>query len=162
MSLDVLLLEKLANWRPDSDRKTLDVSDASGGWSAAVTAECVDVVGCRLWELTLRRTTEAPSDELETRAEQFCQRVTGLLEPLRLVEVDAPRKLALCAASNRDSSATSVSITKCCSTATAAATVRRYQTPHAGEPRRQQVAFTLTHEALAKLVRDLDPVGSNV
>ena len=34
-------------------------------------------------------------DDLETRAEQVCQRVTGLLEPLRLVEVDAPRQSAL-------------------------------------------------------------------
>ena len=155
MTLDELLLEKLAKWRPDSDRKTLDVSDASGGWSAAVTAECVDVVGCRLWELTLRRTTEAPSDELETRAEQFCQRVTGLLEPLRLVEVDAPRQSRCCAASNRDSSATTRFYYEVLLDGNGGATVRRYQTPNAGEPRRRQVAFTLTHEALAKLVRDL-------
>ncbi len=44
---------------------------------------------------------------------------------------------------------------KCCSKAPAAPRVRRYQTPRPGEPRRQQVAFTLTHEALAKLVGDL-------
>jgi hypothetical protein len=33
--------------------------------------------------------------------------------------------------------------------------VRRYQTPQAGQPRRQQVPFALTHEALGKLVGDL-------
>jgi hypothetical protein len=33
--------------------------------------------------------------------------------------------------------------------------IRRYRTPQADQPRRQQVAFTLTHEALAKLVRDM-------
>ena len=34
-------------------------------------------------------------------------------------------------------------------------TLRRYQTPGPDRPRREQVPFTLTHEALAKLVTDL-------
>src|SRR5262245_12124147 len=91
MSLDVLLLEKLAKWRPDNDRATLDVADAASGWSTAVTAECVDVVGCRLWELALRRPAETTPVDLQARAEQVCRRVTGLLEPLSLVEVDYTR-----------------------------------------------------------------------
>jgi hypothetical protein len=38
---------------------------------------------------------------------------------------------------------------------TAAATVRRYQASHEAGARREQVAFALTHEALAKLAGDL-------
>jgi hypothetical protein len=155
MSLDVLLLEKLANWRPDSDRRTLDVADAAGGWRAAVTAECVDVVGCRLWELTLRRATEAGALDLPSRAKQVCERVTGLLEPLRLVEVDVARQLALLRSEEPGQHGEKCFYYEVLLQGDGAATVRRYQTPHQDEPRRRQVGFTLTHEALAKLVRDL-------
>ena len=155
MSLDALLLEKLAKWRPNSDRGTLNVGDAAGGWSAAVTAECVDVVGCRLWELTLRRTAEASAADLPARAKQLCERVTGLLESLRLVEVDEPRQLALLRSEQPGQLGDERFYYEVLLDGDGGASVRRYQTPHAGEPRRRQVGFTLTHEALAKLVRDL-------
>jgi hypothetical protein len=155
MSLDALLQEKLANWRPNNDRGTLDVGDAAGGWSAAVTAECVDVVGCRLWELALRRTAETPAVELKARAEQVCRRVTGLLEPLRLVEVDGLRNTALLRSEQPGQLGDERFYYEVLLEGNGGATVRRYQTPRSGEPRRRQVAFTLTHEALAKLVRDL-------
>ena len=155
MSLDVLLLEKLANWRPNNDRGTLDVGDAAGGWSAAVTAECVDIVGCRLWELSLRRAAKAPAVELPTRAKRICERVTGLLEPLCLVEVDAPRQLALLRSEQPGQLGDERFYYEVLLDGDGGASVRRYQTPHQNEPRRRQIAFTLTHEALAKLVRDL-------
>jgi hypothetical protein len=153
MSLNAILLEKLANWRPDKDRATLDV--AGDGWNVAVTAECVDVVGSRLWELSLRRTAEAPAVELKDRAEQICQRVTGLLEPLRLVEVDAPRNAALLRSEEPGQLGEERFYYEVLLQGDGGSVVRRYQAPQAGQPRRQQVAFTLTHEALAKLVRDL-------
>lgn len=155
MSLDARLLEKLANWRPDNAQETLTVDDAAGGWSAAVTAEHVDVVGCRLWELTLRRTAETPIVELAARAKQICERVTGLLEPLCLVEVDAPRQIALLRSEQPGQRGDERFYYEVLLEGNGGAAVRRYQTPHAGGPRRQQVGFTLTHEALAKLVRDL-------
>ncbi|HTU17929.1 MAG TPA: hypothetical protein VMG10_07675 [Gemmataceae bacterium] len=155
MSLDALLLEKLANWRPDKDRETLAVGDTAGGWRAAVTAEHVDVVGCRLWELTLRRTTEASAVELPAHAQQVCERATGLLEPLCVVEVDDPRQMALLRSEQPGQRGDERFYYEVLLDGNGGATVRRYQTPHAGEPRRQQVGFTLTHEALAKLVRDL-------
>lgn len=155
MSLDVLLLEKLANWRPHSGRGTLNVDDAAGGWRAAVTAECADVVGCRLWELSLRRTAETAAVELPARAEQVCRRVTGLLEPLRLVEVDGPRGTALLRSEQPGQLGGERFYYEVLLQGDGGASVRRFQTPQEGQPRRQQVAFTLTHEALAKLVRDL-------
>lgn len=154
MSLDARLLEKLAKWRPDSERSVLDVNDAAGGWSAAVTAECVDVVGCRLWELSLRRAADAPAVELKERAEQICQRVTGLMEPLRLVEVDGLGNTALLRSEQPGQLGDERFYYEVLLESNASATVRRYQTPNQDEPRRRQVAFNLTHEALAKLVRD--------
>jgi hypothetical protein len=155
MSLDALLLERLAKWRPDSGRQTLDVADAAGGWSASVTAECVDVVGCRLWELALRRPAGTPSVDLRSRAEQVCQRVTGLLEPLRLLEVDAGRNVALLRSEQPGQHGDGRFYYEVLLEADGGSSVRRFQAPRPGEPRRQQVAFTLTHEALGKLVRDL-------
>ena len=48
-----------------------------------------------MWELTLTRPEGALSTDLKTRAERTAARVTGLLEPLRLIEVDAGRDAAL-------------------------------------------------------------------
>jgi len=149
MKLDDLLPQKLAEWRPDNNRQTLDVSDADGGWSAAVTAECVDVVGCRLWELSLRRSAETPPVDLKDRAEKIAARVTGLLEPLCLVEVDLGRNVALLRSEQPTQRGDERFYYEVLLEGDGAAAVRRYQAPRPGEPRRQQVAFTLTHEALA-------------
>jgi hypothetical protein len=155
MSLDALLLEKLAKWRPDTERATLDVADTASGWSAAVTAECVDIVGCRLWELTLRRSAETTPVDLRTRAEQVCQHVTGLLEPLSLVEVDNVRNVAQLRSEQPGQRGDERFYYEVLLDGTGGSTLRRYQAPQSNVPRRQQVAFTLTHEALAKLVSDL-------
>jgi len=155
MSLDALLLEKLAKWRPDSDRETLDVGDAAGGWSAAVTAECVEVVGCRLWEVALRRPAGTPPVDVQARAEQVCQRVTGLLEPLSLVEVDRVRNVAQLRSEQPGQRGDERFYYEVLLEGDGSSVVRRYQAPHPNDPRRRQVPFTLTHEVLAKLVRDL-------
>jgi hypothetical protein len=155
MSLNAILLEKLAKWRPDTERQTLDVADAASGWSAAVTAECVDGIGCRLWELTLRRSDPSPSVDLKTRAEQVGQRVTGLLEPLCLLEVDEGRNVALLRSEQPGQRGDERFYYEVLLEGAGGAVLRRYQAPRPAEPRRQQVAFTLTHEALAKLVGDL-------
>lgn len=156
MNLDALLLEKLAKWRPASGQATVEAS--GDGWNAAVAAECVDVVGCRLWELSLRPAAERPAVELKARAEQLCQRVTGLLEPLRLVEIDGTTNTALLRSEQPGQLGDERFYYEVLLNGDSGSVVRRYQTPHGGQPRRQQVGFTLTHEALAKLVRDLTAV----
>jgi len=155
MSLNAVLLEKLAKWRPDTDRQTLDVTDPASGWTATVTADCVDVIGCRLWELALRRIPPASIVDLKTHAEQIGQRATGLLEPLRLLEVDEGRNVALLRSEQPGQRGDERFYYELLLEGDGSAVVRRYQTPRPAEPRRQQVAFTLTHEALAKLVGDL-------
>jgi hypothetical protein len=154
MSLDARLLENLAKWRPEGERQTLDVADASSGWTAAVTAECVDVVGCRLWELALRRSDATATLDLREHAQQICQRVTGLLEPLRLVEVDDVQNVALLRSEQPGQVGEDRFYYEVRLTNDGGSVVRRFQVPRAGQPHRQQVAFALTHDALAKLVRD--------
>src|ERR1700694_1410267 len=95
MTLNELLLQKLARWRPDTKEPTLHVSDPASGWTVSVTADCVEQVGSRLQELTLSRTVPLAAVDLKTRADLVTRQVTGLLEPLRLIEIDTERHTAL-------------------------------------------------------------------
>jgi hypothetical protein len=153
MTLDETLLQRLADWRPDSPRQTLTVEDA-GGWAVELTADRVETVGARLWEVALRRLVplESPAP-LAEQAGRIAARVTGLLEPLRLVERDAGLGLAQmrsCAPAARGEELAYYEVVR---RADGATHVRRYLQGAGGK--RQQVAFTLTLEALGKLVADL-------
>jgi hypothetical protein len=155
MSLDGLLLEKLARWRPDG-RQVLDVNDPDSQWALAVTADAADIVGCRLWELTLRRTGNAPlNTDLKKRAEAVAARVTGLMEPLRVIEVDEPRGVALVRSASPTVRGEIVSYYELLLNADQSITMRRFEGPHGEEKRRLQIAFALTGDSLAKLVSDL-------
>jgi hypothetical protein len=155
MSLDGLLLEKLARWRPDG-RQTLEVRAPEFGWAADITADAADVVGCRLWEIALRREgTVTPLGDLKARADAVCGRVTGLLEVLRVVEIDEPRGIALLRSDLPSRRGDTLSYYEVFLHADGAANCRRYEGPRGEETRRQQVAYTLTHETIGKLVADL-------
>ena len=52
MTLEEALLQKLAEWRFDNGRQTLTVAHPETGWTAAVVADCGDVVGCRFENLS--------------------------------------------------------------------------------------------------------------
>jgi hypothetical protein len=154
MTLDETLLAKLADWRPDNGRDTLEAADPATGWTVRLTADAVDGVGCRVWELALRPGT-APAADLSSRAQAVAARVRGLLEPLHVVEVDAPRQVALIRSDMPTQRNDALYYTELLLQADGASLVRRYQAPRPGEPRRQQIPFALTHEALGKLVSDL-------
>jgi hypothetical protein len=116
----------------------------------------VEALGCRLWQVALRPLTPAPTADLKARAEQLAGRVTGLLEPLRLVEVDAERGSAQLRSDRPGHWGDGQFYYEVLMSADGATILRRYQAPAgADQPKRQQVAFTLTHEVLAKLVTDL-------
>ena len=80
------------------------------------------------------------------------------METLRLVEVDAPANAALLRSEQPGQLGEDRFYYEVLVHGDGGSVVRRYRTPQAGQPRRQQVAFTLTHETLAKLVRDLTAV----
>jgi hypothetical protein len=155
MTLAETLLQKLAKWRPDSGRQSLDVPHPASGWSVTLDASHVEVLGSRLWEVALRPLAPAPLPDLRARALQQAERVTGLLEPLRLVETDADRGVAQLRSDKPGRWGDGAFYYEVLLHADGATRVRRYQAPTADEPRRQQVPFTLTHESLAKLVTDL-------
>jgi hypothetical protein len=155
MSLDGLLLEKLAKWRPDG-RQVLDISDPDSHWDAVITADAADVVGCRLWEISLRPNGRfAPVTDLKLRAEAIAAGVTGLMESLKLIEVDEPRGVALVRSASPAERGDVVSYYELLLNADGRTLFRRYD-GHRGEiTPREQVVFSLTQECLAKLVSDL-------
>src|SRR5207302_8240382 len=91
MTLDELLLQRLAEPGPAGGRQEMRVSDDAGR-SVALVADHVDTVGCRLDEVVLGG--PAPAD-LPARAAALAARVTGLLEPLRVLETDPEAGVAV-------------------------------------------------------------------
>lgn len=158
MTLENTLLQKLSDWHPAGDgRHTLAVTDEAAGWNVAVTADRQDQVGCVVWELALRRAAVAPATDaavaLRAWAERAAGRVKGLLEMLAVVEVDPTRGEALLRSNEPTQRGEAVAYYEVLLRGTPEAAVRRFK-GGAGQ-RREQVAFALTHEVLARLAADL-------
>ena len=158
MSLSATLLEKLAEWRPGRGRQTLNVPDSGAGWAVSLTADRADELGCLTWELTLRRGAPLPGGDaqaLRAWADRVAGRARGLMEMLKVVEVDAERDEAILrsdapAAKGNDRFYYEVHLK-----GIGVAAVRRFRGAVGGTGKREQVAFALTHEALARLAADL-------
>lgn len=155
MTLDEALQEKLAEWRSDS-RRSLTASAEGGPWSVALTADRADPLGCLVWELTLRRATPpGPDRPLQAWSERTAGRITGLLEPLKVVEVDGLRNEAMLRSDKPARRGDELFYYELLLKGSGEALLRRYHASRRGKARREQVAFALTHDALAKLVADL-------
>jgi len=158
MTLNEILLEKLAEWRSGRGRKTLNVPDEGAGWTVSLTADRADELGCLVWEMTLRRSMPFPgADAVGLRAwgDRIASRSRGLLEMLKLIEVDAERDDAILrsdapAVKGEDRFYYEVHLK-----GSGLADVRRYRGSLAATGKREQIAFALTHEALARLAADL-------
>ncbi len=155
MTRDDPLRQRLAEWRPPAGRQELLVPDNGSGWRANLTVDRCDEVGCLVWELTLRRSQAPPNGGLPTWAERLPARVTGLLEPLVVVEIDAARQLAQLRSQTPLQREGKLFYYEVLLEGTHQATVRRYEAAVNGNGQRTQVAFALTHEVLAKLAADL-------
>ena len=96
---------------------------------------------------------EAVPGDRKTHAERLAARATGLMEPLRLIEVDADRETALLRSATPQRRGDDLFYYEVLLHGRGA-DVRRYQSSATGGTR-EQIAFPLTHEALAKLAADL-------
>jgi hypothetical protein len=158
MTLAKTALQKLSNWKhPGDQRRTLVVAEEQSRWNLTVSADRCDELGCLVWELAFQRNAgPAAADAVGLRAwaDRVAGRVTGLMETLRVVEVDAPRLEAQLRSQSplvRDGQEFYYEVLL---RAAGTASVRRYQAASPGQ-QRQQVLFPLTHEVLAKLAGDL-------
>ncbi len=156
MTLDELLLQKLAEWRPNTAVQTLNVNHPASGWHVAITAEQVDTLGCRLREVVLTRTSPLGcADSLTDQASRIAARVSGLLEPLRLIEVDAEHALAQLRSHAPAHRGENVQYYEVVRHADGTTRLGRYDANPTAGSKRQAISFTLTHEAIAKVVSDL-------
>jgi hypothetical protein len=136
----------------------LAVPDAGNGWALNLTADRCDELGCLIWEASLRRTTP-PANRgalaLRQWADQVASRVTGLLEPLRVVEVDGSRDEALLRSQEPAQRSGQLFYYEVRLRGHGETTIGRYRATHEAGSKREQAAFALTHESLAKLCTDL-------
>lgn len=151
MILDDTLLHSPANWRTADDLHILETTQ--NGWTATLTASAVDTIGARLWEVAATREGDAVAD-LKALAERVSGRVTCLLEPLRVLEVDTEQGLAVCRSQEPTTKQDQKYYSELSLHQDGGMELRRYRAATPGQ-RREQVPFALTHEALAKLVHDL-------
>jgi hypothetical protein len=158
MTLAETLLPKLADWRPAGEgRHAAAIALPDHGWTVHLSAEQVDTLGCRLRLIELTRDQPLPDDAaaLEAHARKAPGRATGLLEPLRVVEMDTPRQTVLVRSDGPKLKGDTVAYYEVRFVGRNRVTVERFQATKASPARREAVPFALTHEGLAKLVEDL-------
>jgi hypothetical protein len=151
------LLAKLADWHNTGPgRHTRTHLDESTGWGLTLTADRFDELSCLVWELSLRRSSPRPADAdaLAAWAARIADRVSTLAEPVVVHEVDPSRNEALLRSKEPSRRNDQLFYHELLLRGINQVSVRRYQGSPAGA-KREQVAFPLTHEALAKLVQDL-------
>ncbi len=150
MTLANTVRQKLSEWRPEAGRQELTVSIKDA--SLTLSADKREELGCLVWELGVRRAAPA-GETLQSWADRIAERVTGLLEPLKIIEIDAERNEGVLRSGQPQARDEQVAYTELHLKGTRAAVLRRYQAQ--GTERRRQVPFALTHEAIAKLADDL-------
>ena len=132
-----------------------------------VTIRCdferAEGVGCSLTQIDLVEEGGRPLDPGELRgwAEQVCERVTYLLEPLGLVEVDAQSGAAVVRSKPPHRRGGRIAYYEMIADRNRHASLRRYQYDVASK-KRSAVAFPLTREQLGFLVDDLAETASRL
>lgn len=151
MTLEKTLLQKLAEWRPTSAAAPLTVTTPDGG-TVGLTLERNEEIAARVREITLRR--PQPVQDLRAWADRLCQRTTGLLEELALIEIDPGQGTAQLRSQEPTRRDEANSYYEVLLNAKGEASVRRFQAQVG--TKREQVGFALTHEVLARFVNDLN------
>jgi hypothetical protein len=156
MTLAENLLPRLSDWHPAGDgRHSWSEALPAHGWTVRLAADKTDSLSCLVWELTLTRTGEPPAGlTLKGWADAVAARVGGLMEPLAVHEVDATRDEAVLRSTSPAKHGEALSYYEVRLSGLGKAVVRRFRATKA-TPGREQVAFALTHEALAKLAGDV-------
>jgi hypothetical protein len=135
----------------------LTVPDDDAGWQVNLTADRAEQLGCLVWEMNLRRSQPTASDAQALRAwaDRVARRVTGLLETLKVVEVDAAQHTAMLRSEAPAAKGDELHYYEVLLRGTVEATVRRYRGSRQPSTPRTQIGFALTHEAIVKLADDL-------
>ena len=156
MTLANIVLEKLSEAKPATGRHELAFTDEASGdgstsWSMYLVADRTDEMSVLAWEISLRR----PENKGDVVA--WAKRVaesSGALEPLKVVEIDSPRRQALIRSASPSKRKDKLFYYEVILEGTGSARVCRFRASNDGA-RREQMAFALTHEALGRLIEEL-------
>jgi hypothetical protein len=155
MNLADQLSENLDAWQPVSEGPMLHTVSLPG-WTVHLQADRADRVGCQLSEFSLVRNAPSPDGLTMTSwAEGIARRVTGLLEPLKLLEADPDRKQALLRSTAPTRKGDLARYYELQLTGTTKAALRRYEADLEKGTPRKAIPFSLTHEVMAKLAGDV-------
>jgi hypothetical protein len=127
------------------------VSAAAGPWQATAAAPHRDTIGAEVTEITVERKDPGPGN-VHGWADNFAGKARGLLEPLKVLEVDKTRDEAVIRSNPPSKDGSQVDYYEVKMQGTKKASVKRYRND-AGQ--RQDIPFTLTHDGLGRLVDDL-------
>lgn len=151
------LLRKLANHRPEG-RSSFAYDDPESGWSVRMTTEAADALSVQLWDVSVSRPAPQaplPAAAVHEAAQRVADRVTGLMEPLRLLEVDAERGEAVLRSDSPTVRKDRRAHYELKIAGTHRGELRRHQAGVEPAAKREQVPFTLTKEVLSKYLEDL-------
>lgn len=127
------------------------VSATDGPWTATAQSPHHDRIGAELDEFTVERATPGPGS-VKSWADKFVGSNTGLLEPLKVQEIDGKRDEALIRSSPPSTQDAGADYYEVKLHGTQKASVKRY---HAEGGKRESVPFPLTHDSIGKLVDGL-------
>jgi hypothetical protein len=147
MTLAKTLRQKLSETPAAEERHELNLADEASGWSLYLTADRRDAWTTVVWEMSVRR---APvQGDIAAWAQRIAEETSGLLEALRVVEVDAPHHRALLRSEPPSELDDKISYYEVVLQGTSSAVVRRFEGTRAFG-KREQIPFVLTNEVLAK------------
>jgi len=152
MTLAKIVQQKLSDTSADGQRHEFTAADEAGGWNLFLTAERRDQWTTEAWEMSLRR--DVSSGNVATWAQAIAERSTGLLEPLGVVELDQAHDRALLRSAPPTERDGMILYYEVVLQGTTSALARRFEGTHASG-KRDQIAFALTNEVLAKWIGDL-------
>jgi hypothetical protein len=153
MMLAEILLPKLSEWRPSGAGRH-SWAHSAAGWSIHLAVDKADSLSCLVWELALSRDGTAPAGlTLASWARDVVDRVSGLMEPLKIYEVDTTRDVAILRSESPTRKGDARTYYEVVLHGLTRAVVRRYS--GSSTPGREQIAFALTHEVVTKLAGDI-------
>jgi hypothetical protein len=152
MTLENTILTSLSEWRtPDPGERTV----AEGGWAVQLSVDKCEDLGCRLREVAVRRTSPETTGTLRRWADNLCEQTRSLADMLKVVEVDEQRQEAVLRSETPTPRQDKVLYFEVLLKGTREAVLRRYRGTPNGGAKREQVAFVLTHEAVAAAAQAL-------
>lgn len=152
-----MILEKLSDWRPTGPGPHhLQLELGRPGTSATLSAAQTDTFSVLLTEIimTTGQPATCPAAELTQHAVEIAARVTGLVEPLKVYEVDSHQSKALLRSAMPTERGGKLYYYELTLTGKHLANLKRYHVGKSGGAR-EAVSFPLTHEAVAMVIGEV-------